>query len=168
MLISTSDSHAKVRSWPRNNNIEPNRESTKPMHKLRQPSCKLTLAKDLLLWAYHPMNPYNRWVRERFKKLNAESPSNNWFSGTILVADSRLNHPFDDITLFSSSWFVFTLCSVRGMRLFYNGVLREIMSPWRYLVEGWLSPQRLLPDLMHHNRPHLSTAQYKCMLRDNQ
>lgn len=43
--------------------------------------------------AHHPMKPYNRWVLDSPRNLNAESPSKNWVSGIAPLAASRLNQP---------------------------------------------------------------------------
>lgn len=45
------------------------------------------------------MNPYNRCVLVRPRKLNAESPSKNCVSGMTPPAASRLNQPLEEVIL---------------------------------------------------------------------
>lgn len=47
--------------------------------------------------AEHIIKPHIRCMRVRPRKENADSFSKSWFSGSALVADSRLNHPWPAI-----------------------------------------------------------------------
>jgi len=77
-IVPSAYSSAKLDNDPRNRNMAPSKLSTNPAPK-------------------HPTKPYSLCVLVRPKNENAESPSKNCVSGTTLVADSRLNHPLDDI-----------------------------------------------------------------------
>lgn len=60
------------------------------------PSAVVTFIRHPMRDTHHPMNPYNRCVLVRPRKLNAESPSKNCVSGMTPPAASRLNQPLEE------------------------------------------------------------------------